>query len=48
MKHQRNGKTRIELIIEKNDGILWGIVEGKGKYTPTPYGETKDEVIANL
>ena len=41
-------KTKIEVILEKKDGILWGIVEGKGNFIPTPYGKTKDEVIANL
>jgi hypothetical protein len=39
---------KVDLIIEKNDGILWGRVEGKGNYMPTPYGETKAEVIKNL
>jgi hypothetical protein len=45
---QTNRKTKIEVILEKKDGILWGIVEGKGNFIPTPYGKTKDEVIANL
>jgi hypothetical protein len=48
MKQPGNAKATIELIIEKNDEMLWGIVEGKGNFTPTPYGETKDEVITNL
>ena len=41
-------KTKIELVLEKKDGVLWGIVEGKGNFIPTPYGKTRDEVIANL
>ena len=38
---------KIELIIEKNDGLLWGRAEGKG-WMPTPFGTTIDEVITNL
>ena len=38
---------KLELIIEKNDGILWGRIESKG-WMPTPYGNTVDEVIDNL
>jgi len=38
---------KIRLVIEKNDGLLWGRVEGKG-WMPTPYGETVGEVIENL
>lgn len=41
-------KTKIEIIIEKKDGMLWGIVENKGNFVVTPYGKTKDEVINNL
>ncbi len=39
---------KLQIIIEKNDGMLWGRVEGKGNYMPTPYGKTKDAVIKNL
>ena len=39
---------KLQVIIEKNDGMLWGRVEGKGHYMPTPYGKTKDAVIKNL
>jgi hypothetical protein len=39
---------KIEIIIEKNDGLLWGRVEGKGDFMPTPFGETTAKVIANL
>ena len=41
-------KTKIEIIIEKKDGMLWGIVENKGNFVVTPYGKTKDEVISSL
>ena len=37
----------IELILEKNDGLLWGRTESKG-WMPTPYGATVGDVIANL
>jgi len=46
MKTLKNPK--IEVTIEVNDGLLWGIVENKGNFVPTPYGKTKDEVIKNL
>lgn len=39
---------KIEIIIEKNDGLLWGRVESKGKFMPTPYGTTTSRVISNL
>ena len=45
---QNNRKGFIEVIIEAKDGILWGIVEGKGNFVPTPYGKTKSELINNL
>jgi hypothetical protein len=38
---------RLELILEKNDGILWGRIEKKG-WMPTPYGTTISELIGNL
>ena len=41
-------KHRIEVIIEKNDGLLWGRVEGKGRFMPTPYGTTTAKVIDNM
>ncbi len=37
----------IEIIIEKNDGLLWGRIEGKN-WMPTPYGITIADVIGNL
>ena len=46
MKASRNQK--IEVIVEAHDGMLWGVVEKKGNFVASPYGETKDEVIANL
>lgn len=41
-------KHRIEVIIEKNDGLLWGRVEGQGRFMPTPYGSTTTKVVENL
>ena len=38
---------KLELIIEKNDGLLWGRIESNG-WMPTPYGKTVEEVIDNL
>jgi len=38
---------KIELILEKNDGLLWGRIEGAG-WMPTPYGKNIKEVIENL
>ena len=45
---RQNKKSKLEIIIEKNDGILWGRVENKGKFYPTPYGETIEKVVENL
>jgi predicted RNase H-like HicB family nuclease len=39
---------KLQIILEKNDGILWGRVEEIGNYMPTPYGKTKAEVVQNL
>ncbi|MBC7553091.1 MAG: hypothetical protein H7257_03835 [Taibaiella sp.] len=38
---------KIEIIVEKNDGLLWGRVTGKN-WMPTPYGVTLKEVADNL
>jgi hypothetical protein len=38
---------KIEIILEKNDGLLWGRIDGKG-WLPTPYGTTVNEVIESL
>lgn len=38
---------KIELIIEKEDGHLWGRVEGKG-FMPTGQGVTQSELIENV
>lgn len=39
---------KIEVIVEVKDGILWGIVENKGNFIATPYGETVDDLKQNL
>jgi len=41
-------QNKIEIIIEKHDGLLWGRVEGDGSFMPTPYGENTQQVIENL
>ncbi len=38
---------KIEIIIEKNDGLLWGRVETKS-WMPTPFGKTIEDVVKNL
>jgi uncharacterized protein (DUF952 family) len=43
-----NRKTKIEVIIEIKDGILWGIVENKGSFVATPFGKNTNQVIENL
>lgn len=48
MKLTVNKNETIEIILEKNDGLLWGRVETTGDFMPTPYGETKEQVITNL
>ncbi len=39
---------KIEVIVEVKDGILWGIVENKGNFTPAPYGETVNDLKKSL
>lgn len=39
---------KIEVIIEKGDGELWGRIEGKGNFFPTTVGATTQEVLDNL
>ena len=39
---------KIEIIIEKHDGLLWGRVEREEGFMPTPYGENTQQVIENL
>ena len=48
MKSRSFENEKIEIIIEKNDGLLWGRVEGRGNYMPTPYGESTAKVLSNL
>ena len=44
----RQTEKKIEVIIEKKDELLWGIVENNGNFISSPYGKTKNEVIINL
>ena len=39
---------KLELIIEKNDGLFWGRIVRKGNFTPTGAGETTAELIADI
>ena len=46
-RYKTGTMKKIELILEKNDGFLWGRVEAPG-WMPTPYGATINDVIENL
>lgn len=48
MKAKLRERKKLEIIIEKNDGLLWGRVEETGNFMPTPYGKNTNEVIKNL
>ena len=48
MKSKLRERKKLPIIIERNDGLLWGRVENAGNFMPTPYGETTSEVIKNL
>ena len=39
---------KLEVIIEKSDGELWGRIEGKGNFMPNTVGNTTEEVLTNL
>lgn len=39
---------KLPVIIEKNDGELWGRIEGKGNFMPTTAGSTTQELFDNL
>lgn len=41
-------KQKIEVIIEKGDGELYGRIEGKGNYLPVTAAKTTSKVLANL
>jgi hypothetical protein len=48
MKSRSRERTKLQIIIEKNDGLLWGRVENAGEFMQTPYGKDTNEVIKNL
>ncbi len=39
---------KLELIIEKNDGLFWGRIENKGNFTPTGAGATTIDLINDI
>jgi hypothetical protein len=41
-------KREIAVIIEKNEGELWGRIEGIGDFMPVTVGSSKDKVISSL
>ncbi len=48
MRLNKSSIQKIEIIIEKNDGLLWGRVENMGTHLLTPYGKTTEKLIENL
>ncbi len=46
-KGKANNTSTSEVIVERNDGLLWGRVEIAGKLF-TPYGETMERLLSNL
>jgi hypothetical protein len=38
---------KLEVIVEKNDGLLWGRVQSEN-WMPAPYGATVHDVVENL
>lgn len=48
MKAKSRQKTKLQIIIEKNDGLLWGRLENAGNFFATPYGKTTEDVVKNL
>ena len=48
MKSKTREIKKLDIIIEKNDGLLWGRVEDAGDFMPTPYGKSTGGVIKNL
>ncbi|MBX3240841.1 MAG: hypothetical protein KIT80_15155 [Chitinophagaceae bacterium] len=39
---------KLQLILEKGDGELWGRIEGKGDFMPVTVGKNAKEVIKNI
>src|SRR6218665_4139827 len=39
---------KLEVIIEKQDGVLFARIEGKGNYLPNGYGSNLGEALVNL
>lgn len=39
---------KLEIVIERNDGLLWGRVENRGHFLATTFGKNKTQVIENL
>lgn len=40
--------TKIEVIVELSDGVLWAYIEGKGDFLPATYAKTTKGVFQNL
>lgn len=46
-RRKANQEKKLEVIVEKNDGLLWGRVEISGQLF-TPHGETIEKLLENL
>lgn len=40
--------NQLDVIVEVKGGVLWGIIENKGNFIPTPYGKTVEDLKQNL
>ena len=47
LKGSTNRRQKVEVILEKNDGVLWGRTE-IGDQLFTPYGENIEKLLTNL
>jgi hypothetical protein len=43
-----NKTSKIEVIIEKDDGVLWARIENKGDFLPATQSKTIKGVLQNL
>lgn len=47
MNSKNNRKTKLDVIVERNDGHFWGRIEDKG-FMPTGQGETLEGLLKNI
>lgn len=46
-RRKANQEKKLAVVVEKNDGLLWGRVDISGQLF-TPYGETIEKLLENL